>query len=314
MLYAAAERSLQPSHSNFGIEQSHRELLTKYTSHLASEDLAYFTDWDRLIDLEADASSYSAATAWLLDSAQREADTGESASCLLFDGVEPSTSSSEDDRIFIGFRRSATSAITTPFSSLSLAPGCQLIISTDDTSFGTSNSTGQTHQGRARKFRPQMHVVRGYMDRAEEGRVLVQASRDDLERIRKLAFRSKDFHTQAPGAPPKEGRLFRIDKDNTSIGIGTLRQNVINLFTGDVVKQDNQDHATTNPSQRMRLSWLRDVVVRLKPPAFDISALSTIFCCEPGALPIHGCDLETLALEYADLNTDQRAAVEKVRF
>ena len=310
MLYAATERLSATPHSNLDIERTHRDLLSTYTSHLNQEDLTYFNDWDRLIDLEADATSHNVATAWLLESARRESDTGESVSALVFEISESSFSGIGESSSLIAFRRSTTSATQTPFSSLGLTPGCQVIVSTDGTSF---HSADQPYQPRPRQmFRHHMHVIRGSLERVEEDRILVQASKDDLDRIRKLCFRFNAFHTHNEMNCRPEC-LFRIDKDNISMGIGTLRQNLLNLFTGDRLKPGTKDDSDVNPRMSGRLQWLRDIVVRLRAPEFDKSSASSLFSCQKTSLNIPGCDLESLAFEYAEMNPDQRAAVEKVR-
>ena len=310
MLYAATERLSATPDSSLEIERTHKDLLSAYTSHLNQEDLAYFNDWDRLIDLEADATSHNVATAWLLESARRESDTGESVSALVFEISESSSSGSGESSSLIAFRRSTTSATQTPFSSLSLTPGCQVIVSTDGTSF---HSADRPYQDRpSQLFRHQMHVIRGSLERVEEDRILVQASKDDLDRIRRLCFRFIGIHTQSSMNCRPEC-LFRIDKDNISMGIGTLRQNLLNLFTGDRLKPGTKDDSDVNPRMSGRLQWLRDIVVRLRAPEFDKSSASSLFSCQKTSLNIPGCDLESLAFEYAEMNPDQRAAVEKVR-
>ena len=92
-MYAATERSSSESHSIVGIERSHKDLLSEYTGHLKAEDFNYFKDWDRLIDLEADATSHLTAKAWLIESARRESNTGESVSALVFELAESSSPS-----------------------------------------------------------------------------------------------------------------------------------------------------------------------------------------------------------------------------
>ena len=309
MLYAATERLSIESHSNAGIERSHRDLLSQYTGHLNERDLKFFNDWDRLIDLEADATSHHTAKAWLIESARRESDTGESVSALVFELAESSSFCDEESQALIVFRRSSTSPILTPFSNLSLTPGCQVIISTDGTSLCNSQQSSRFQQSST--FRHRMHVVRGNLARVKDDRILVQASKDDLDRIRRLTFRFNDAQVLSPNTNLADC-LFRIDKDNISMGIGTIRQNVLNLFTGDRVSQANKDDSGPSPRLRRRLPWLRDIVVHLKAPSFDTSAVSSLFSSDRNTLCIPGCDLESLAFEYAELNPDQRCAVEKV--
>ena len=95
MLYAATEAQDL---------DNHRELLSQYTGKLEDGDLSYFREWDRLIDLEADASSKNIATAWLTDSKNLEVEKGESVSSLIFDHPEPSPTE-EGSYVLIAFRR-----------------------------------------------------------------------------------------------------------------------------------------------------------------------------------------------------------------
>jgi hypothetical protein len=320
MIYAATELSSGSMDINMGVAESHKELLGQFTGHLNVESMAYFREWDRLIDLEADATTYSAATPWLIGSAQRENETGECISSLVFDGAEPTLG--ED--VLIGLRRAQASLNQTPLSNLGFTRGCQVIISTDATSFELSQSRNspQSHQhGTAppkRAFRHQMHMVRGLVERTEGDRLLIRASRDDLERIRELAVHYKGLHGNsdtppvAPSAPGKD-LCFRVDKDKGSFGVGTLRQNLVNLFTADCVKAGAEGGLTPNSILQNRLSWLRDVIICLKRPEFDRSLSASLFATGPDSSLLPGCDLETLAFEYADLNPDQRSAVEQVR-
>jgi hypothetical protein len=105
--------------------------------------------------------------------------------------------------------------------------------------------------------------------------------------------------------------FFRVDKDNSSVGIGTLRQNLINFFTADFIRREGEELSQTAIAKQRRIPWLRDVVIRLKPPSFD-SRTPASFFNGPGP-NIPGCDLQNLSSEFADLNPDQQKAVEKVR-
>lgn len=315
-MYVTAELS-SPQHTNAneGVQHSHGELLQQYTGHLTPEEVTFFRDWDRLIDLEADATTHSTATAWLQDSAQREKESGESVSSLVFDGAEPSPNG-DASYILIGFRRSLESAVQTPLSNLGLAPGSYLIISTDATSFhasASSDASGRNPSSRLsskRRFRHQMHIVRGTIDKIEADRLLVRASRDDLERIRGLAMRYKETDETSVGLR-RTDLLFRIDKDRFSTGMSTLRQNLINFMTGGTALEGSKEPTEEQTRMQQRLSWLRDVIVRLSSPVF-IEYCPSMFTTSTSTPQLPGCDLESLAFEYAELNPDQRAAVEKV--
>ena len=266
--------------------------MSKFTGQLQEDDLAYFRDWDRLIDLEAHDSNYLVATAWLTESLEREKQKGESVSRLEFGGAEPGQGS----RVLIRFRRSGLSPSQSPLESLSIQKGCQVIISTDGTSFGESRP------GQRPKARHHMHIVRGYMERTEGDTLFVSARREDLERMRDMVARYRKRWGDAP--------LFRADKDNSSVGVGTLRQNLINLFTADYTRKEDEDPSTAVVAKQRRLPWLRDAIIRLKPPSFGTKEAATFFQGPGPNIP--GCDLETLFYEYAELNPDQQKAVTKV--
>ena len=292
MVYAgaAARRSDDPRDAS--VVQTHKELLESFTGNLSDDDIAYFQKWDRLIDLEADAGYSNKAEAWLVPSAEREETTSKCISSLCFD---PTTSSSDalfDDTAAatISFKRSSTSPLETPLQNLGFEGGCFVMVSTDSTSTSAGNETNINHS------RPYMGIVRGIMERASDSTVTIRAKHDDLTRIRKFVSR---LEANSAG---QQAILFRLDRDELSTGVGTLRQNLINLFAGDVEDQ------TRNPN---RLAWLRDVIVRTRTPSFDGTV--SLFSPAAGHVPsIPGCDLEELAFEFSELNEDQRAAAQKV--
>jgi hypothetical protein len=309
MLYAAIEHDAADPTS--AVRQSHNELLSKFTGQLKDDDLAYFRDWDRLVDLEADAGKSSVATPWLVDSCDREKEKGESVSALVYDRGEPSDGS----RLLIAFRRSAQSQLKAPLNSLSLSKGCRVIVSTDGTSLDSSQSestapNSKLHRTRS-KFKHQMHVIRGTLERVDADGLFVSAGRDDLDRVRGLVARHRNLSENSSDSGSSQ-LLFRMDKDNSSVGIGTLRQNLINLFTADYARKEGEELSKTDLAKRRLLPWLRDVVVRLQPPSFDAKPQESFFNCPSSCIP--GCDMRQLSSEFSHLNSDQQNAVSKVRW
>jgi hypothetical protein len=296
MMYAAASRV---SSKMTGPDPSHHKLLHHFTGHLVDEEYSYFTQWDRLIDLEADASGSLIARAWLLGSDDRETETSKSISSLDFDPAESSPKAVFDESWFSGiaFKRSPTAKIQTPLSNVGFEPGCRVIVSTDSTSL--MSSSGSTVR-RSNAVRPQMHIVRGIVHKATDTHLQILASRDDLTRIENIV-----------NVSASERILFRLDRDDTATGIGTLRQNLVNLLTGDI-KSPNDEPGS--PMVQSRLSWLRDVLIRLRKPVFDKTLVQSMFTpirgTKVGAVP--GCDLMDLCFESLTLNPDQRAAAEQV--
>lgn len=294
MMYAAASRHAMKA---VGKKESHRDLMQHFTDHLVDEEYDYFIKWDRLIDLEADASSSLIARSWLRESKDIEKEVSASVASLLFD---PNTSSPDaifDESWFalIGFKRSQTSSIHTPLSNVGFEPGCRVVIGTDSQSVKPSSPIILD-----RRVRPQMHIARGSVYKVTESHIFIQASRDDLTRIEICS------NSASPTTP-----TFRMDKENLPTGITTLRQNLVNLFTAD-----KKGHETPGSQvNQSRLSWLRDVLIRLRRPFFDRSIVKHMFTPSQGlpAETVPGCDLKDLYLEFSNLNQDQKAAVEQVR-
>lgn len=305
MLYAASEaRNIVDPHWVTG--NTHKELLSKFTGNLTDEDLLYFRKWDRLIDLEADASTCNIATAWLTESQHRERERGESVSSLIFDHPAPSPTE-EGLYVLIAFRRGESSQSNTPLENLPLSHGCHVIISTDGTSLvGSTNSVRSGKRQAGKQFRHQMHIVRGIMEKVEDGKVYILAKREDLERIRDLARRHRNFFEKKGTSPQL---LFRIDKDISAVGIGTLRQNLINFFTADFA--GDAENQPSRVAKQSRLPRLRDIVVRLTLPQFNPSVTSdSLFNVKGPKIP--GCEMESLSSEFSHLNPDQKTAVVKV--
>jgi DNA replication ATP-dependent helicase Dna2 len=310
MLYAAAE-TRNKTDPNWLTGRSHADLLAKFTGNLQESDMEYFRKWDRLIDLEADASSRNMATAWLTDSHSREKERGESVSGLVFDHPEPSPTQ-EGSRLLIAFRRGGSSPSQAPFQKIALSRGCHVIISTDGTSLVDSShsDTPTPSPRRPKRFRHQMHIVRGIVEKVENEKLFVMARREDLERIRDLVTRHRKF-CEKNGGEAYSPLPFRFDKDTSSVGIGTLRQNLINFLTADFSRKEVEQMSQASVAKQSRLPKLRDIVVRLASPKFDLRVTpDSIFRAVGPEIP--GCDMDTLSAEYSRLNPDQQQAVIKV--
>jgi hypothetical protein len=286
-MYAGAARASLVDGDPDVIGKSHEELLQQITGHLSADDFAYFQKWDRLVDFEADIGVSSAAESWLIQSEEREKATSKCISGLSFDaGSSGQENERESSRlVLISFHRAIGN---TSLMSLGLEKGCQAIVSTDSTTFGTNSVPNRT-----KPLRSQMHIVRGILERTTDTHIFIRASRDDLSRIKKAVLKAKGADV-----------LFRVDRDEYAAGTGTLRQNLVNLFTKE---------SLAHPK---RLPWLREAIIRLCVPTYDGSLTKKLFV--PG-LGIHGgipsvlgCDLNALRLEFQQLNSDQQTAVEKV--
>jgi hypothetical protein len=285
-MYASAARSSMADGELDMVGKTHAELLQQTTGHLTADDYTYFQKWDRLVDIEADIVVSSAAEAWLIGSEDREKATSKTISRMTFDAVPAADEVTlEDSRlVLLSFQRSVDSTCRTPLANLGLEKGCYAIVSTDSTTCGQRPGLHQSIT-----VRPQMQIVRGALERITDTHIYIRASPDDRSRIQKVVTKAG-----------KLGVFFRVDRDEVSTGAGTLRQNLVNLFTKDL------------PEKPDRLSWLRDVIVRLRAPAFNGDLKRTLFFPGLGIHAVPGCDLKDLRREFLELNTDQQAAIEKV--
>lgn len=297
MLYAASENESST------VRDSHKDLMSKFTGHLKEDEIAYFRKWDRLIDLEAHASNRNVATSWLRDSQRLEKEKGEVASSLIYERPEPLQGS----RILIVFRRDPQTESISSLESLSFQRGCHVIVSTDGTSLSTSEEVNFPEPSGPTKrrliLRHQMHIARGSFERIENDAMFVSAKREDLERIRDMVERHLKLHGKT--------LHFRVDRENSSVGVGTLRQNIFNFFTADFSRSEGEELSQTEIAKQRRLPWLRDIIIRLKPPTFGSKKVESLFLGPGPKVP--GCDLETLSFEFNKLNSSQKKAVEKVR-
>lgn len=320
MLYATAEASTATNNLPYDVRKTHGEIVNRFTELLGESDFDYFLDWDRLIDLEADATHHSVAEAWLQKSEDREKATGKSISSLVYE--EGATGvlapiASDDSIVNICLRRSADAGLQTSFSNLQLTQGSYVTCSTDTTTLQARNvfrraGVRRPNAGTKRPFRHQMHVFRGTVASIEgDNRIVLRASADDLRRIQGLVQKYNESLSTA--GEPKELH-FRLDNDDISSQMGKLRQNLVNLFTMDreEIDEKNRDHRIRHEWMRQRLPWLREVVVHLRAPLFELNLKGRMFDIPPAVKSIPGADPFDLMIEYSELNPDQRAAAEKV--
>ena len=294
MLYAASGSATDVN--------SHQEILSQFTGHLKEEDLAYFNKWERLIDIEADSSNSTASAAWLVDSRLRERDNGESISGLIMDAH--ASYAVDHSRALICFRRNVEEYSQSSLDNLNFTPGSQVIVSTDGTLF--DDFAGTTHP--TRKFRHHKHITKGYIDRVEDDRVFVSATCDELDQMKVLTDRYIGNQQYTNGAMVlSEPLLFRLDKNKNSVGTGTLRWNLINFLTCDYKPETAKEFTELDRIKQLRLSRLRDIVIRLKTPEFVDNLRSSLF--NGIDRQVSGCNLLVLKDEFSQLNNDQQEAV-----
>jgi len=381
MLYTKTSAEAQPVTR---IERSHGQLLSHFTSHLTDADLTYFSDWDRMIDLEALESKHSIAKAWVVPSLQREKETGKcvahlewisnSASDGSFDDVIRTTAMDtlqqqqppvEEGFAVLQFKRHAILdspspqqlEYYTPLSSLNIETGDHAIISTDDHTAAspisaTANNQDKNNSKQKGRFRNQVQVVRGQIQAISETSVFIKASLNDKQQLQRLLTlwttekeitttnHQHQYQQNHEGNTTKKILLFRLDKDEISTGVGTLRQNLVRLFTADISeystdaqkkhkqKQQQQHGMQLQQQQHQQVGFffppqrminLRELVVRLsRPPHFDYgmasqqesmfsASTSNVVAASPSrnALPaplssLPGCDFMDLFYEYQD--------------
>ncbi|KAG7346830.1 DNA helicase [Nitzschia inconspicua] len=283
MLYAAA--------GSKSVYHNHHELLAQFTSHLSPEDFDYFRKWDRLIDIESDATSAGATTAWLTDSRIRE-DTGDAICGLLLDQMASTVEKNQMTATICLYRRESSQH--NPLNSLGFSSGSNVIVSTDAT---LENSL--TENSQVIPLRHYMHLVKGFVDRIDGERVFISCKSTELRRIVELVRRQQ----QAAECDV----FFRIDKSTNSIGTGTLRWNLINFLSEDADITTAGKVSPANMIKKNRLLWLRDVVIRLKEPEFDGDKARQLFDRINSHIP--GCHVSQLRQDFESLNEAQQKAI-----
>jgi hypothetical protein len=278
--------------------KTHRKLIDHFTNHLSNTDLKYFLEWDRLIDLEASSSSNNIAKAWLRSSQELEATTGKSISSLVIENqtlMDVGNVAGKEDANFIFIcSRSVLSKSDNPLNGLKFEIGSRVVLSTD----GISRRSSST--GRCFTKKQIFGLARASVNYISEHSIHIQVSHSDYLRISRLIEEGS-----SENLPP----LFRIDKDDAGIGFSTLRQNLLNLFTADVLPYSTKTNASQetliNTQQRLRTRApsLRRSIVHLDRPQFDLLSIDQI---------LNQPAFADLAKDFSDLNEDQKAAACKV--
>lgn len=317
MLYAASDAPQTAGARKDDARKTHGEVLGQYTGLLGERELDYFKSWDRLIDLEADATQHSVAEAWLEQSSAREMRTARCISSLVYTSGESSKEGSTDSYALVGFSRAETASLRTPFSSLQVQQGSYITCSTDSTTLEISSvrhgsvkrSSQRKHH---RRFRHQMKVFRGTVERIEgDDVIIVRAAPETIHKIEDLLDRFQNSNKNGT-----EKLHFRVDVDDSYSLMGTLRRNLVDLLTKDRVKSDETAGQPDLRSVMLqkRFSRHRELIIRLERPVYNEDQQKNMFNPPPNARPVPGCDPMDLAMDFSKMNGDQRAAAEKVRF
>lgn len=311
----------------------HPDVVGQLTGHLNDADVQYFMEWDRMIDLEAKEANQNITQHWLKPAAERERQTGLCISSLEWDSKFVDSTPRNDARTTLRFFRTNTMSMTagsqmsshnhSGLSTLKIESGHHIVVGTDGCMYSSENKL------RPRFRRHKMHIVRGTVTAVSEHSICVLTSIGESLHLKEIVT------TWAQNNPPIDdiGRhitalhenvcYFRMDKDEIMSGTGTLRQNLIKLFTADVPAASpnnisQKDRTNDVPLYlKQRLSRLRNLIVNLDLPVFNPNLAGSMFTADEGCIPnlsVKGCNLDDLFFEYScNLNTDQQAAVTKVR-
>lgn len=271
-------------------------LLKHFTGHLDKDELLYLKEWDRLIDLEASVNNKEITKAWLVTSSERERSTGKTLSSMVFDQSTLCGDTNDADIVDAGFvmkcHRSEGASSTTPLNALRFEVGSRIVISTDGSTVQSSSNGPDIH-------RPIFGISRGTIKDIDCKYISVKLTHADFRRISNFQLGGKNTSEI----------LFRLDKEDFTTGTSTLRQNLANLFTSDIVpftsKPGASQETLLNTQQRLqsRAALLRRSIIHLDSPHFEDNSIDDI-------LRTH--DMKTLSREFSRLNIDQKQCVNKV--
>jgi hypothetical protein len=308
MVYAKAD--ILGFDDTLGVAKTHKDLLEKFTGHLAAQELKYFREWDRLIDCEAFSSNHDIARAWLVDSSESEVATGKCISSLIFDESSFLLTSGEDDSVLVKLYRSTYATINTPINALKFSLGDVVVLSTDHVSFNDDWLNQQHSVARHRK----MHILKGTIKRLEENHLYLRLSQRDIRQVMNI------IKQRSSSDPLVDcGVCFRLDKDESTVATTTLRKNLIEFFTLDSPASNTMDDGEvgtsnkTNDAVISKRGSLSDLIIGLKEPRFEIPTPLVLFGAPNIKLlsEIQGCEMDALIKDYSKLNVDQKAAVQK---
>jgi hypothetical protein len=328
MLFASADIEMNrtsPTHDKFGItcnavEQSHNHLLQHFVGHLGPQEVAYFREWDRMIDLEFD--NYSKAyllKAWRQSSQDLQDKTRSTISDMIWDANYAPPSEPDSGRVLLKFSKREAGASS--LLSLNFEQGDMVVVSADADSH--SKRDRRLSQVQTQTNHSTFHtrdIVRGFVHMVTDLQLYILVSGSDVAQIQKAHESCRLERGMVTG--DKHCLALRIDKDEYGSGASILRQNLANLFLGGIPKyskdkrkiqsQETEDVASIRLRQRL-ISLRQNLFDTTAEPRFDDGMKSHLFSYTGITPDIPGCDLMDLCAEFYDLNLDQQQAVEKVR-
>ena len=243
------------------------------TKRLKPMHAEFFKKWDRLLTKEESEMMRFRRELWTMLSVERE----KLGRCFSNVVLEPSSDQEQVDATKINrFKYTFVKQKMIPgfsFAESQIAIGEPIVVSDESGHFALANGY-VTKLGR--------HRISVAVDRRLHNARTKQAGFDDeinqtYAGVMVVGQSTEDLKTRRQ---PGEGLVYRIDKDEFSNGMATVRNNLIQMMT-------NEYHARE----------LRALVVENVPPRFKVS---------PSAYEISG------PLSQLGLNSDQRAAIEKV--
>ena len=301
------------------------ELITEKTKHLTPTHLRYFQEWDRMLDMELSQSNVNIVKSWLVPAAEREISTGRSIASLVWKNYRYDLEANGDKPVVLLFERgylfsSAASPVGSPgesqqaneppptpqsqrlkrfsLSNLSIDVGNRVVVSTDHhITSEQQQSQQQSNSAAARTttMRHQLHLLKGDVVKVAEGSISVKVSKAEYMKL-------SNVHADWGGDKEEGGTglRFRLDVDEFATSGGALRQNLVNLCNN------------TPLGGQMRAMIIDGLVPRYNKVDKDRMFVGAV----PGRLKdekgVHGCDMENLRQDYAALNSDQQAAVDKI--
>ena len=310
------KESQSMQHSKFNMD-----VIDQLTNHLSNDEVSYFMDWDRMVDLEANEACHNIIKSWLIPSKDREGQSGLCLSCLEWDSdyVESVCQVDGESRVLLKFYRTSSLSLSlsqtqsyqfqSSFSNLKIEVGDHVVVSSDVGTYGVRRI------GHNNGYSSKMHIVRGIVKMILDTSIYVTTSIGEMNELRYYESRLSKLNCVRS--------RYRLDKDEIITGIGGLRQNLVKFFTADIRQPVDKSIAIECDKSKLtgvpnflppRLQRLRELIVKLTPPQFDHHLLSSMFSGpeQSRVFEIKGCDFMDLVTEFHYLNPDQRNAVEKV--
>mmetsp|Transcript_7691 Transcript_7691/g.19016 ORF Transcript_7691/g.19016 Transcript_7691/m.19016 type:complete len:2040 (-) Transcript_7691:119-6238(-) len=296
MVYAAAD-----GHQN----ENHSRLLEDFTGHLDPVDLDYFRKWNRLLDLEAEASNRVSVLESVCNSGSSSSDAGDDREVIhgfrFLDEIPSDATGVRSDPI-LWFEIACPS---NSMKGLHLSSGSSIHLSIDRLQrCGVDKNISE---------RDRNIVFKGSVVSVDGMKIAVRSSNSDLKLIRRLVRRYGP--SRSPGGTDMETDhdggdvLFCVQMNHTVIGMGTLRWNLINFFAQEPVPRNvDPGDLLKIRLKNARLAKLRSLIIHKRPPVYHASLLDD-HCLFDFNYPGNQGGFSSLKNEFEQLNDGQKSAV-----